>query len=297
MTVASQAIADDAALLVVVAGTTGAGSRGPFTAGLSVLAAVSSAGPSGGFPNIDQASALTVYTAQARRVRDTMAAGMAVYQGGTALAQTLISQAVAAVVYRTGVPFTTRSSTWVFSIDGHPCYVLDLGEEGTFVFDLSTGQWSKFVTDGFTGWNMRNGTMFGNGRVIGGDSINGYVWEMRPDLLLDEGFRTIQHSVSGRLSTRSRLYLSCAQVRVTGSAGAVDSVTGATMSLRFSDDNGNTWFSPPDLNLVEGDFGQEMAWTSLGSFMAPGRIFEISDVGGLVRIDGADAGIDNFDGE
>jgi predicted ATP-grasp superfamily ATP-dependent carboligase len=39
---------------------------------------------------------------------------------------------------------------------------------------------------------------------------------------------------------------------------------------------------------VQAYYSQELAWLSLGSFSAPGRVFEISDAGGLITISGAD---------
>jgi hypothetical protein len=49
------------------------------------------------------------------------------------------------------------------------------------------------------------------------------------------------------------------------------------------------------LPIPEGNTTQEIAWLSLGSFAAPGRIFKVTDSGGFLRIEGADAGIDGFD--
>ena len=51
------------------------------------------------------------------------------------------------------------------------------------------------------------------------------------------------------------------------------------------------------IQLTEGAFDTEIAWRSLGSFMAPGRIFELSDSGGLIRIDGCDAMLNGFDND
>jgi hypothetical protein len=72
-------------------------------------------------------------------------------------------------------------------------------------------------------------------------------------------------------------------------------VNGATLTLRFSDDQGKTWSADYVVTLTQGDYKGEIAYRSLGSFMAPGRIFELSDIGGLIRIDGADLFADEFD--
>jgi hypothetical protein len=190
-----------------------------------------------------------------------------------------------------------RTRAWTFVMDGHRFYVLDLGLEGTYVFDVSTGQWAQFRTQGYTGWNMRAGTVWQvANRIVAGDTLHGIVWEMSPDDLLDEEFRTVEHLVTGGLMTRSRVYYSVEAVRLSGSIGAVqDGEDGITTELRFSDDNGNTWSDTYTTVVVEGEFDGEIAYRSLGSFMAPGRIFEFRDIGGMFRIDGADAYINDFD--
>jgi hypothetical protein len=113
--------------------------------------------------------------------------------------------------------------------------------------------------------------------------------------LFDNGSTEITHIVSGELIKRNRVFVSCDAFRLTVSAGQLDDVNGATVLLEFSDDQGQTWVTMDTLALTEGDYSGEVAWRSLGSFAAPGRIFRITDVGGFLRIDGADAGINNFD--
>lgn len=208
------------------------------------------------------------------------------------------SQTVALVVWGPGVGGDNRSRAWTFVLDGHVFYVLDLGAEGTFLYDITTDHWCEFRTAGHTGWNMRNGVVWGDaGRIAGADSQDTLVWEMIPTAVLDDGFRSITHFVTGGLATRSRVYRSVDAVRISGSVGTLGDDADATFTMRFSDDNGNTWSDDFIVALTQGAFGDEVAWRSLGSFMAPGRVFEMEDVGGLIRIDGADVFIDGFDGE
>jgi hypothetical protein len=49
-----------------------------------------------------------------------------------------------------------------FTLDGHTFYVLDLGPEGTWLWDQVTGQWCTFETDGYGKWSFANGTMWGS---------------------------------------------------------------------------------------------------------------------------------------
>lgn len=215
---------------------------------------------------------------------------------GNVTAQT--SQVVELVAYKTGVPSINRSRAWTFTLDGHTFYVLALGEEGTYLYDQTTNEWCNFSTQGYEPqWNFANGTMWQEGRIIGADLLTADIWEMDPNATLDEGWRDIAHIVTGAIATRSRVFVGCDAVRVSASIGQQDEVNGAVMNLRYSDDQGQTWSDYFPVDLIADDFDGEIAYRSLGSFMAPGRIFELSDSGGLIRIDGADAFLNGFDDE
>jgi hypothetical protein len=205
-----------------------------------------------------------------------------------------VEQEVLLVVYTSGTPDQSRSQAWWYVQDGHTFYVLNIGEEGTFLFDTTTQQWCKFTTAGYNFWNMQNGCMWGN-RVVAGDTISSLVWEFDPTTTLDDGWRDLAHTVTGAIALRSRQGVGCATVRLTASVGILDEVNGGTISLSYSDDWGDTWKAPRTLNLAEAAYGSEIAWRSLGSFASPGRIFKITDVGGIVRIDAAAAYLNNFD--
>ncbi len=195
-------------------------------------------------------------------------------------------------------PLDYRRVAWTFDLDGHKMWVCDFGSEGTWMYDLTTKQWNHPTTQGFTQWNLTAGVVWNN-RIVGGDLLNPILWELDPTVVNDEGFRSIFHCCTGGIATRSRTSIGCEAFRLTASIGLIDDVGGATLNLRFSDDNENTWSQYYPITLTTGSpFGgytAELAWQGLGSFMAPGRIFEISDTGGLIRIDGADAGLNDFD--
>jgi len=182
---------------------------------------------------------------------------------------------------------------WTYVQDGHTFYVIDLDTQGTFAYDTSTSMWNELQTNG-VGWNMKNGVMWGQ-RVVAGDPATGDVWELDPGTVTDAGgLYEIYHAVTGIIPARGRTYHSCDAVRVAASFGLVGD-NGATFNLRFSDDGGSTWSAYYPIILTAGQTFADLAWRSLGSFREPGRVFEFSDSGGLIRIDGADAFIDGFD--
>lgn len=191
-----------------------------------------------------------------------------------------------------GDPSQSRKRAWTFTLDGHTFYVLDLGQEGTWLYDADTGQWCQWVTANFVQWDVANGCMWDK-RVVGGDLQSTQVWEARNSQLTDNG-TDIQHIVSGKLETRSRVFHSVAALRLSGSLGEIGDPASATVNVRYSDDDGFSYSQLFPVTIIQGS-ANEIAWRSMGSFCAPGRVFEISDTGGLVRIDGLDAFIDDFD--
>lgn len=207
------------------------------------------------------------------------------------------SQFALLITYSTASPDESMSRAWTFTLDGHTFYVLDLGVEGTFLYDIITDQWCKFITDGYNGWNFKNGVQWQQDRIVAGDSQFGIVWELDPTAVLDEGWRDIHHTVTAMINLRTRVFVACDALRLQTSIGQLDDVNGTTMTMQFSDDQGQTWSREYTIDLSEGTFNAEIAWRSLGSFMAPGRVFQITDIGGTIRIDGADVFLNGFDSD
>lgn len=203
-----------------------------------------------------------------------------------------VSQSALLMAWKTGVAGQTRQRAWTFDFDGHTFYVLDLAQEGTWVYDFTTEQWSKFETPGYGVWNLLNGFAWESNRmVVGGDSIYPIVNVLDPTTHLDDGWRPVEYKVTAGLSARDRDGKSMDSVRLGVSAGYMADPM-PTITMRFSDDNGATWSQDYPFQLVSGQYSQRVEWNSLGTFGIPGRVIEFSDQGGLVRIDGADAQID-----
>lgn len=199
---------------------------------------------------------------------------------------TRISQAALLVAYGTGVPSTQRSASWTFVLDGHRFYVLPLGPEGDWAYDMTTKEWCQLQSQGFPGINFTHGVMWGI-RVIGGDALYTYLYELDPNQPLDESWREVQHMVTGGLATRTRSVIGVANFTLTASVG-LDSEIDQNISLAFSDDNGVTWSKEFTFPLTDVS-SQVLTWNALGSYAAPGRVFRITDYSGPIRLDGADA--------
>jgi len=196
-----------------------------------------------------------------------------------------ISQAPMLMAFGSGVPSTASTAAWTFVLDGHRFYVLPLGPEGDWAYDMTTQEWCQLQSNGFPGMNFTHGVMWGL-RVIGGDALYTYLYELDPNQGLDEGWREVVHMVTGGIPTRTRSVIGVANFTLTASVGD-DTADDMAISLAYSDDNGATWSQEFDIPLTD-QSTQMVIWNSLGSFAAPGRVFRITDSSGPIRLDGAD---------
>lgn len=194
-----------------------------------------------------------------------------------------------------GLAFTTQRA-WGFTLDGHSFYVLDLGAEGTWIFDLTTNEVYRWYTQGYSGrWDAIAGAMWGL-RIVAGDIATTTVWEITGTVTTDnDAALQIAHVATGGIQVRSNDFHTVNAVTVANSNGQLCNPAGTTMQLRWSDNNGKTWSDYESVDLVQGEYDGAIVYQSLGSFTAPGRVFELYDVGGPVRIDAVDAAIDTID--
>jgi hypothetical protein len=105
----------------------------------------------------------------------------------------------------------------------------------------------------------------------------------------------IAHAATGGLQGRSRSKVGVGALLVTGSSGTLNNVDGSELRLRWSDNNGASFSNTMTVALTSGGYTTDVSFRSLGSFAAPGRVFELSDTGGPKRLDSAWADIPEID--
>jgi hypothetical protein len=231
---------------------------------------------------------------QSRSARDSQAL-LQIARSGEGNVSVLSSQALLLIAYGSGVPGTPRTDAWTYTLDGHRMWVLPLGLEGDWQYDTITKQWSQLQTQGFVGLNFTHGVQW-KSRIMGGDALYGFLYELDPNQVDDEDFRPVEHIVTGGIQTRSPNQIGVANFRMAASIG-YQSDSPVDVILQFSDDNGNTWSDPNAfiITINEGVYNTALVWDALGSFQAPGRIFRVTDYGGFLSISGADAALNNYD--
>lgn len=177
---------------------------------------------------------------------------------------------------------------WPFTQDDHDFWVLQLGEDGTLVFDKLTGQWAQWRSPGFAYWRGNDGVQW-EGWNICCDSESGKLWIIDPEGRLDDETTPITSIISGRVQTRMRKNAQCHMAELAVSEQepptSIDAST-VSIALRTSDDDGHNFVNH---GSVTGEaIGEDITvrWYGLGVMPAPGRVFELTDTGYARRIDG-----------
>lgn len=240
--------------------------------------------------NVPQASLMAVLVASvgpASEEENTSQIAAAVARTGSDVPHT--SQIAALVAFGTSVAEDPTQRVWTFDLDGHTNYVLTLGDFGTYVYDLMTQQWAEWGTEGYRSWNAQRGTMWRD-LIVAADTQQPQVYLIDPTKSLDQGFRPIRRRASAIIPSTSLNRTSMDSLYVSASIGdgQTDFAGAATMTLSFSDDQGQSWVEFAQELVSSTDDSQILMYRSLGSFGRPGRIVRVEDLGGPLRLDGID---------
>lgn len=132
-----------------------------------------------------------------------------------------------------------------------------------------------------------------NTKIVMGDDVFGLLWTLDPNQGYDEAPRVdledqeFTRQVVGGMPMRMRETQKVGAAYLTADMGTPQ-LTGANITLRTSDDYGKTWNDHGTITVEPDNYNQEFVWRSLGLIKHPGRMFEITDNGASVRIDGLD---------
>jgi hypothetical protein len=188
---------------------------------------------------------------------------------------------------------------WTFTQDGHDYYVLRLGAAETLVYDTFSQQWSVYGSGITNPWRAYTGRNWQGGRglalnysdVIVGDDGAGVIYFLSPDDDYDDDAltgadtpRSFHRRITGQVIVKPG-YMSapCFGVQLYGSIGSGPETL--NVNLAVSDDRGFSYDDMGDIVLDANDYNARANWLSLGSMVAPGRLFRITDDGALKRID------------
>lgn len=164
---------------------------------------------------------------------------------------------------------------WTYTLEQHVFYVLNIPTKGTFAFDFSTNQWSRFETIGQDVFGVTGAIKYKDGEWICGGLYDGKIRYLTPDAETDDGtpmVRQFPALVPVNSPTRcDTLALEC----TVGAAALTYPDDNPKIAMRWSDDRGNTWSQWRYTNLgQQGRYTTTPYWTRMGSMRNPGRLFE-----------------------
>jgi hypothetical protein len=189
---------------------------------------------------------------------------------------------------------------WTCTLDAHDYYVLRLGSYyPTLVYDTYSQQWSIYGSGTGDPWRAYTGRNWLGGRklalnysdVVVGDDGTGALYFLSPDddydddaLTGNETPRSFRRRLTGQIVVKPG-YIStpCFGVQLYGSIGSGPETL--NVNLEVSDDRGFTYDDMGNIALDAADYNARVNWLSLGSMIAPGRLFRVTDEGALKRID------------
>jgi len=168
-------------------------------------------------------------------------------------------------------------SAWVFGIDGHEFYALNVPGQGTFCFDASTALWCEFASFRKTGWLPTVG--YENAGQVFCGGVDGKVWRLDPEADQDDG------QVIERTITASIAVAGASQPNTSLSLG-IGASADTTVRVRWRDGQ-DDYPAYYDTLPIRAGFDVASMYR-LGTPRQPYREFEISFVGPeRVRIAGA----------
>lgn len=128
---------------------------------------------------------------------------------------------------------------WSFGIDGHTLWCLSTGSE-TLAFDLTTNIWTELKSFGLNEWRAHLGAPRGDGRMIAGDSINGKLWLLDPDISQDDG-SPLEREWSGRIQRSGPGNFPMGNLIMDCTVGTAEAGEDPVVLESHSDDGGKTW--------------------------------------------------------
>lgn len=188
------------------------------------------------------------------------------------------------------LPLTVLSFN--YNLDGNFFYGIHVQGQGTFVYEMITGQWSKWASGSLELWNAQFHQKW-NDTFYAASLTDNTVVQIDPSSILDDSFRVNTFRVTGRIESQSRRWVKNPDAQIFGSIG----LRGGDIELSYSDDEGDTYSTPKVATMVDGVRDANVMFRNLGSVKSPGRIYKIEDEGALRRIQSLKVRLGDGDGE
>lgn len=193
-----------------------------------------------------------------------------VYRGGDSSPTAISSNSIDERIRRAD---KTKLRGWSFTWDGHVFYCLTIDTQGTFCYDVTTGQWCEFASYGRHSWRAHVGA-YTESLIIAGDDETGQLWKLSNDVFLDGTDPIVMEATA--LLPINAIRVKCLNLSLDISVGNSTVPEEAFVEMRYSDDVGRTWTSWDKGSLGKtGEYNTRVVWRALGQMSSPGRSFHI----------------------
>lgn len=151
----------------------------------------------------------------------------------------------------------TSATAFSYMLDGHPFYQINFGSSGSWLYDGSTGFWSKLKAYGESRHTAELGIAF-QGFCVS-DRTTGTLYKLRGDVYDDNG-QIIEREIIGETFTAEQEDFPIDLIRLECESGM-----GGSVSLRVSRDRGKTWGTEMSRDIGDvGEYGTVVEWRRLG---------------------------------
>lgn len=164
-------------------------------------------------------------------------------------------------------------SAFAFVYEGHSFFCVRV-DDGAFVFDVATGQWSEFASFGRDRWRVTCAATSGEAIYLG-DADTGQVWTFGG---VTDGGGVLERVFTAAFPVKGGS-VTVAKLSLESNTGQTGDLMGEgadpTVEMRSSRDAGATWASPQSAPLgKQGEYRTRTEYRRCGMFDAPGAMFE-----------------------
>jgi hypothetical protein len=184
-----------------------------------------------------------------------------------------------AIAYQLGkITNLEDAEGYTYSIEGHKFYIINLGNEATYCYDVNTNLWHKRGTwNSQTGYNLRQrvrGITFFNNKYYVGDYSNAILYHLDPDYYSEDETDIKRVIITPHINNENkRIFFNNFQIDFEKGVGNSD-IDDPTAILSYSNDGGYTFSNDIVKKLGEiGEYYTRVKWNRLGS--GRDRVFKI----------------------
>ena len=167
---------------------------------------------------------------------------------------------------------------WGFAWQGHVFYCLTIGDQGTFVYDLTTDRWAKWLTYNQDRWLPGLGAIGWDNFPLVGDVVTGSIYTLSSSTYTDDGQPIVGVLTFGSALVGQRPVFGALSVDMaTGYAEEVGQGSNPLVQVRFSRDGGQVYGPWRQGSLgLQAEYNKRVRFNRIGQFKPPGIIGELS---------------------